>query len=112
MIRGVSCSITIRTVFGTFGVQCDMPVLYCTVMYCVQAHSEQITAPINNKKGNKLASVNHSFSEPDLLRLFSKYRWLISRLSTVVFTSIRQELQLPVSQAQNATELLVNVAEV
>ena len=53
-------------------------VLYCTVLYCVQAHSEQITAPINNKKGNKLASVNHSFSEPDLLRLFSKYRWLIS----------------------------------
>ena len=91
---------------------CSVTCLYCTVLYCVQAHSEQITAPINNKKGNKLASVNHSFSEPDLLRLFSKYRWLISRLSTVVFTSIRQELQLPVSQAQNATELLVNVAEV
>ena len=37
-----------------------------------QAHSEQMTAPINNKKNRHLATTNHSFSEPDLLRLFSK----------------------------------------
>ena len=38
-----------------------------------QAHSEQMTAPINNKKSRHLATTNHSFSEPDLLKLFSKY---------------------------------------
>ena len=38
-----------------------------------QAHSEQMTAPINNKKNRHLATTNHSFSEPDLLKLFSKY---------------------------------------
>ena len=37
-----------------------------------QAHSEQMTAPINNKKTSSLATSNHSFSEPDLLKLFSK----------------------------------------
>ena len=37
-----------------------------------QAHSEQMTAPINNKKNSNLAASNHSFSEPDLLKLFSK----------------------------------------
>ena len=38
-----------------------------------QAHSEQMTAPINNKKKSNLTTTNHSFSEPDLLKLFSKY---------------------------------------
>ena len=37
------------------------------------AHSEQITAPINNKKISKRSTVNHSFSEPDLVRLFARY---------------------------------------
>ena len=36
-------------------------------------HSEQITAPIHNKKISKRATVNHSFSEPDLVRLFARY---------------------------------------
>jgi len=35
-------------------------------------HSEQITAPINNKKMSKRSAVNHSFSEPDLVRLFAR----------------------------------------
>ena len=43
-----------------------------------QAHSEQITAPIH-KKGSNMAKVNHSFSEPDLLKLFSKYRFVFCK---------------------------------
>ena len=35
-------------------------------------HSEQITAPLHNKKIAKRSTVNHSFSEPDLVRLFSR----------------------------------------
>ena len=36
-------------------------------------HSEQITAPLHNKKIAKRSTVNHSFSEPDLLRLFNRW---------------------------------------
>ena len=35
-------------------------------------HSEQITAPLHNKKIAKRSTVNHSFSEPDLVRLFNR----------------------------------------
>ena len=39
-----------------------------------QAHSEQLSAPLHSKRTSGLAKTNHSFSEPDLFRLFSKYR--------------------------------------
>ena len=46
-----------------------------------QAHSEQVTAPLHSKRSTGLAKTNHSFSEPDLFRLFSKYRSVYSPLS-------------------------------
>ena len=46
-----------------------------------QAHSEQLSAPLHNKRTSNLNNTNHSLSEPDLFRLFSKYRQVISSLS-------------------------------
>ena len=55
------------------------------------------------------AGVNHSFSEPDLLRLFSKYRYrrVIAR---GILINLVQGIKLQVSQAQDEpTTLLVKL---
>ena len=51
------------------------------------------------------AGVNHSFSEPDLLRLFSKYRYrrVIAR---VILINLVQGIKLQVSQDEPATLLV------
>ena len=52
------------------------------------------------------AGVNHSFSEPDLLRLFSKYRYrrVIARL---ILINLVQGIMLQVSQAQDEPATLL-----
>lgn len=52
------------------------------------------------------AGVNHSFSEPDLLRLFSKYRYrrVIAR---VILINLVQGIKLQVSQAQDEPATLL-----
>ena len=52
------------------------------------------------------AGVNHSFSEPDLLRLFSKYRYrrVIARL---ILINLVQGIKLQVSQAQDEPATLL-----
>ena len=57
------------------------------------------------------AGVNHSFSEPDLLRLFSKYRYrrVIARL---ILINLVQGIKLQISQAQDEpATLLVKLEE-
>ena len=53
------------------------------------------------------AGVNHSFSEPDLLRLFSKYRYrrLIAR--RLILINLVQGIKLQVSQAQDEPATLL-----
>lgn len=52
------------------------------------------------------AGVNHSFSEPDLLRLFSKYRYrrVIAR---GILINLVQGIKLQVSQAQDEPATLL-----
>ena len=55
------------------------------------------------------AGVNHSFSEPDLLRLFSKYRYA-QVVARVIVINLVQGIEHQVSQTQDEpTTLLVKL---
>ena len=55
------------------------------------------------------AGVNHSFSEPDLLRLFSKYRYA-GVIARAIVINLVQGIEHQVSQAQDEpTTLLVKL---
>ena len=55
------------------------------------------------------AGVNHSFSEPDLLRLFSKYRYA-QVVARVIVINLVQGIEHQVSQTQDEpTTLLVEL---
>ena len=77
-----------------------------------QAHSEQLSAPLHNKRTSNLNNTNHSLSEPDLFRLFSKYRQVISSLSSLAQTVILQVPKVQVSQGQEPRGQVPPVAEV
>ena len=53
------------------------------------------------------AGVNHSFSEPDLLRLFSKYRYRRVIARRVILINLVQGIKLQVSQAQDEPATLL-----